>query len=311
MVRQGQLLPDTPAWKEGLADWKRLDQLIVWPAAPVANPQPTAVPASPRSRQQLTFNAFQVRLFCNEPAFRSYGQHELMQMYINRHQLSLRAALDDDEPTFGTPTEAEEQTRLGVALAEDRMFAEDRATQLRVELTLDALFAEAEQRRKREAQSSLSSITPQSPAWQPVPLDLRQQLCFPAFKTRLECHEGFESKRSGWELFKMHASRHPFSLRADNDLNTAPAGELSVEQLEEGLLLALTEDCTKTQDADTRQRIEILTVVILSKRRAKQLAGIRETAPGKGCLSVMVPMVLIGGALCCGFVVLLWQAVRW
>lgn len=28
MVRQGQLLGETPAWKEGLADWKRLDQLV-------------------------------------------------------------------------------------------------------------------------------------------------------------------------------------------------------------------------------------------------------------------------------------------
>ena len=28
MMQQGQLLGETPAWKEGLADWKRLDQLI-------------------------------------------------------------------------------------------------------------------------------------------------------------------------------------------------------------------------------------------------------------------------------------------
>lgn len=42
MVRRGQLLPETLAWKEGLADWKRLDQLIVWPTALVAKPQPAA-----------------------------------------------------------------------------------------------------------------------------------------------------------------------------------------------------------------------------------------------------------------------------
>ena len=32
MVGQGQLLGETPAWKEGLADWKRLDQLVSLPA---------------------------------------------------------------------------------------------------------------------------------------------------------------------------------------------------------------------------------------------------------------------------------------
>ena len=39
MVQQGQLLGETPAWKEGLADWKRLDQLVSLPAVqPVAAP---------------------------------------------------------------------------------------------------------------------------------------------------------------------------------------------------------------------------------------------------------------------------------
>ncbi len=234
-------------------------------------------------------------------------------MYDDGHPLSLRAADDNLKISTRQMTEQQENLTLSMALAEDCDTATNHEHRARVEFALLTLNGEIARNAAMVANPNLfaPAITPQSSAWQPVPLDLRQQLCFPAFKTRLECHEGFESKRSGWELFKMYASRHPFSLRADNDRNTAPAGKLSVEQLEEGLLLALSEDCTKTQDADTRQRIEILTVVILSKRRAKQLAGIRETAPGKGCLSVMVPMVLLGGALCCGFVVLLWQAVRW
>lgn len=33
MVQQGQLLPKSPAWREGLADWKRLDQLVEFPTA--------------------------------------------------------------------------------------------------------------------------------------------------------------------------------------------------------------------------------------------------------------------------------------
>ena len=52
MVRQGQLLGESPAWKEGLADWKRLDQLVTMPlpqlhSIPQAVVQPvqTAMPA--------------------------------------------------------------------------------------------------------------------------------------------------------------------------------------------------------------------------------------------------------------------------
>lgn len=41
MMQQGQLLGETPAWKEGLADWKRLDQLVSLPPMP---PVPPAVP---------------------------------------------------------------------------------------------------------------------------------------------------------------------------------------------------------------------------------------------------------------------------
>ena len=33
MIQQGQLLPESPAWREGLADWKRLDQLVELPTA--------------------------------------------------------------------------------------------------------------------------------------------------------------------------------------------------------------------------------------------------------------------------------------
>lgn len=36
MVGQGQLLGETPAWKEGLADWKRLDQLVSLPSIQAA-----------------------------------------------------------------------------------------------------------------------------------------------------------------------------------------------------------------------------------------------------------------------------------
>jgi TPR repeat protein len=47
MVRQGQLLGETPAWKEGLADWTRLDQVINLTLA---------VPAASPSTPQLTPN---------------------------------------------------------------------------------------------------------------------------------------------------------------------------------------------------------------------------------------------------------------
>lgn len=44
MVRQGQLTGETPAWKEGIADWKRLDQLMSLPSAPTG--QTTKNPVS-------------------------------------------------------------------------------------------------------------------------------------------------------------------------------------------------------------------------------------------------------------------------
>jgi len=48
MMQQGRLLGETPAWKEGLADWKRLDQLVSLPAAhPVTSPSPMALSVSP------------------------------------------------------------------------------------------------------------------------------------------------------------------------------------------------------------------------------------------------------------------------
>jgi GYF domain 2 len=49
MVGQGQLLGETPAWKEGLADWKRLDQLVSlqsMPPVPVAASKSIAAAAS-------------------------------------------------------------------------------------------------------------------------------------------------------------------------------------------------------------------------------------------------------------------------